>query len=269
MPLAIPSYVQSKVGVDTYRQLLSIAQYINSLEISFRDLNNHVASGGGAQQAITLTADILKQIEQALEATGPNPLNVDSLPGLLLDPQGAGIPTATVLPNINTVGPGQAYFVGGILYIANNAVNPPVWAAITSSTSPQANHLVLIGPVTGGPLTPTYRALALSDLPALSGVTITSPTIATGIAADGTGFKHGRTTTGSIALSTTVDITITFATTFANANFTPVVSIIDSSNQLQILGIKSQAAANIVVTVKNNDAGGAHTGSLAWIASHD
>lgn len=281
MPFQIPSYVQGKTleEQNLYRVIRDLASFCNSLEATVRGLNNHVVTGGAAKQVLALTPAVLSQIEKALEAAGSNPLNVDSLPGILLDPQGAGIPTATSLPDINTVGPGAAYFVGGILYIADKTVIPATWDAITTSTAPQAAHKALIGPSSGGAATPTYRSLVLTDLPTTPTgtgnlVLDTSPTIAnpkfnTGIQATGSGLKHLRTTTGSIAASTTTDVTITFATTLADANYTPVVSIIDSSNQLEILGVKSKAASNFVVTVRNNDAGGAHTGELSWVVMHD
>lgn len=278
MPIQIPSYIQGQ-DLNTYRVLLSIAQFCNSLEATVRDLNNHVATGGAAKAAVTLTPEALSQIEKALEAAGSNPLNVDSLTGVLLDPQGAGIPTALALPDINTVGPGAAYFVGGVLYIANKTVVPNVWTAITTSTSPQANHFVLIGPTAGGPLTPTYRALVTSDLPGTptgtgSIVLDTAPTIinvnlSTGVAADGSGLKHQSVTTGSIALSATVDVTLTWASAFADASYTPVVSLLDASNKLTLVGIKSFNGAGVTVTVTNTDAGAAHTGTLEVFAAHN
>lgn len=105
-----------------------------------------------------------------------------------------------------------------------------------------------------------------------SGPTITSPTVATGMAQDGSGLKHGTVTTGSIAASTYASVTLTWATAFADANYDVAVSVIQavaSQNTLRVHHIESIAAASIVVGVYNDDAGGAHTGTLTAIAIHN
>lgn len=78
-----------------------------------------------------------------------------------------------------------------------------------------------------------------------------------------------RVTTGSIALSTTTPVTLTWASAFADANYTPQASVVDASGFLQVLQIVSFSATQVVVNVRNTDAGGAHTGTLCVLALHD
>lgn len=81
--------------------------------------------------------------------------------------------------------------------------------------------------------------------------------------------KAQRVATGSIAASSSADVTLTWAVAFADTSYTVTVSVVESSASLEIVAIKTQNAGSIVVTIKNNDAGGAHTGVLHSIAFHD
>lgn len=78
-----------------------------------------------------------------------------------------------------------------------------------------------------------------------------------------------RVTTGPIALSSTVQVTLTWTTAFADALYTPVVSVVDSSGFLTVVDIASFDAATVVVNVQNNDASNPHTGVLCVLALHD
>lgn len=81
--------------------------------------------------------------------------------------------------------------------------------------------------------------------------------------------QAARITTGSIPASSTVNVTLTWNTPFADANYTPTVSVLDSLGNLEVIDVISYNASQIVVAVHNNDAGGAHTGTLLAIAVHD
>lgn len=81
--------------------------------------------------------------------------------------------------------------------------------------------------------------------------------------------KAERVTTGSIAASTSSDVTLTWSVAFADTNYTVTVSVVEATASLEIVSIKTKNAGSVVVTIINNDAGGAHTGSLNAIAFHD
>lgn len=81
--------------------------------------------------------------------------------------------------------------------------------------------------------------------------------------------KAERVTTGSIPLSSTVQVTLTWSVAFADALYTPVVSIVDSSGFLAVVNIASFDAATVVVNVQNTDASNPHTGVLCVLALHD
>jgi hypothetical protein len=92
-----------------------------------------------------------------------------------------------------------------------------------------------------------------------------------GVAGDGGGFKHKRLTTGSINATTDVDVTVTWGTTFADANYTVTASVVDATAanaSLKIVHITSVSAANCVIRVRN-DSAGALTGTLHVHAIHD
>ena len=78
-----------------------------------------------------------------------------------------------------------------------------------------------------------------------------------------------RVTTGSIALSSTVPVTLTWTTPFADANYTPMACVLDSTGFLQVVDIASYTASEVVVNVKNNDGANPHTGTLLLMALHD
>jgi hypothetical protein len=93
--------------------------------------------------------------------------------------------------------------------------------------------------------------------------------LATGVAADGGGLKHKRASTGSISASTTSTVTVSWATSFTNANYTVTCVVDDSSDTLRVLNFKNRVAASVDVRVQNTDGGGAHTGTLHCMAMHD
>ena len=67
-------------------------------------------------------------------------------------------------PAVSLAAQGSIYFDGIDFQIsANGGAYAPLL-----SLSPQADHAVLIGPTSGGPSAPTWRGLALSDLPAIA-----------------------------------------------------------------------------------------------------
>jgi hypothetical protein len=96
--------------------------------------------------------------------------------------------------------------------------------------------------------------------------TFTSPTVNTSVL-QGSGLKHQRVTTGAIGATSSVDVTLTWTSAFADANYTPVVSVVESTGILTAT-IKSFSASAVVVTVKNTSAGSL-TGTLLAQAMHD
>ena len=80
-----------------------------------------------------------------------------------------------------------------------------------------------------------------------------------------------RVTTGSLTTATYNNITITWTTAFADANYTAscsVLSSVSAAQGLEVDHIQSIGAASIVVTV-NNPTGGSLTGTLECLAVHD
>lgn len=71
---------------------------------------------------------------------------------------------AGTAPAVSLAAEGAIYFDGSNFQIsANGGAYAPLL-----SLSPQADHAVLIGPLSGGPTAPTWRGLTLSDLPAVA-----------------------------------------------------------------------------------------------------
>lgn len=95
--------------------------------------------------------------------------------------------------------------------------------------------------------------------------------IDTGIYNDGSGIKHARVTTGSVGAGSTVLVTVTWTTAFADANYTVQASVLDSTTSslaLSVVHIESITASAVTVRVLNN-AVGAITGTLHLTAIHD
>ena len=96
--------------------------------------------------------------------------------------------------------------------------------------------------------------------------------IAAGIQQDGGGFKHARITTGSISLSSSAAVTVTWTTAFFDANYTVQCSVVEADADtatLQVDHVESIAAGAVVVRVENEDSGGAKTGTLHCVGIHD
>jgi hypothetical protein len=95
--------------------------------------------------------------------------------------------------------------------------------------------------------------------------------IGSGIDNNGSGLKHARVTTGSVSGGAEGLVTITWGTAFADANYTAVPSVFEttaSASSMTVVHIESQTASAISVRVKNN-AAGSLTGIVQVIAIHD
>lgn len=111
------------------------------------------------------------------------------------------------------------------------------------------------------------RDLSLSNLFAMGSVGIGK-----GVSADGGGVKHARTTTGSVGIGSTVLVTVTWTTAFADANYTVQASVVDSTTtslSLSVVHVESVSASAVTVRVLNNSATTAITGTLHVLAVHD
>lgn len=92
-----------------------------------------------------------------------------------------------------------------------------------------------------------------------------------GISADGGGVKHARVATGSVASAAAPLITITWATPFADANYTVAASVLEGSAtslSLRVAHVETITAEAVTVRLKN-DAAGALSGTVHVIAVHD
>jgi len=95
---------------------------------------------------------------------------------------------------------------------------------------------------------------------------------ATGVGPNDRGFKHGRVSTGSVGAGASAAVTLTWTTTFADANYSVTCSLQDataSTSTIRLHHIESVAAASVVVRVVNDDGAVAHTGTLHCTAVHD
>lgn len=90
-----------------------------------------------------------------------------------------------------------------------------------------------------------------------------------GIDGNGSGIKHARISTGSIGASSNVVVTNNWGTSFANTNYTVTCSVVESTGNLAPWSMSAKTASGIGMVVHNNDAGGAHTGTLECIGMHD
>lgn len=93
----------------------------------------------------------------------------------------------------------------------------------------------------------------------------------TGVNNNGSGFKHARVTTGSVAAGSTALVTVTWSTAFADANYTVQASVLDSTTtslSLSVVHIESVVAGSITVRVLNNSVGSL-TGTIHCVAVHD
>lgn len=84
--------------------------------------------------------------------------------------------------------------------------------------------------------------------------------------------KAQRVTTGSIAGAATAAITITWASPFADANYSVSAALVEATATtatIRIHHVESISAANVVVRVVNDDAVVAKTGTLHVVAIHD
>lgn len=77
-----------------------------------------------------------------------------------------------------------------------------------------------------------------------------------------------RVTTGSIAAGVAVNVTVTWSSAFADTSYTPVVTVVQTSDTgLWVVHIVSVSTTGIVVRVKNDST--TTTGTLQAIAIHD
>jgi hypothetical protein len=106
-------------------------------------------------------------------------------------------------------------------------------------------------------------------------ITDTHTKFNTGVDPNGSGIKHARVSTGSVIASGVGQFTVTWGTAFADTSYTPTCSILESvaggtsAVDLRILRLSSQTAAQIQVTVINDDTVNARTGTINCIAMHD
>ena len=105
------------------------------------------------------------------------------------------------------------------------------------------------------------------------GTSVITPTltVSSAVSNDSGGFKHQSVSTGSIAGGASAAVTLTWATAFANASYTPICSLVEattSTSTLRIHHIESFSATQVVVRVVNDDGAIAKTGTLYVMGVH-
>lgn len=141
-----------------------------------------------------------------------------------------------------------------------------IWRTINDNESGSSPVPVVFFQVNRGSTTAVSSVqipspLCIGSLPGASATSV-------GVVNDAGGFKHMRLSTGSIAASSSADVTVTWTTSFADANYTIQAVVVESTGGLQVVTVKSQSATQAVVKVTNNT-GGSLTGTLNVIAIHD
>jgi hypothetical protein len=125
---------------------------------------------------------------------------------------------------------------------------------------------------------PLAVSTSISGNTVVATLSVTSATVETGTltvntaVAQGTGMQHERITTGAIAPEDSVPITITWDTPFPDINYTVVVSVEQSDEDLLTLyvdHIEVIEVGAVTVRIQNRDTLAAKTGILHAIAMHD
>lgn len=131
-----------------------------------------------------------------------------------------------------------------------------------------------------GAASPNTGFGVLADSPSLASAKADIAGIATAVKIDANdivqgigqtpGTKHQRFTVASVPAGTSATQVYTWAQAFADANYTAVVTMFETSATVGLVATKitAQTAASITVLITNN-AAGALTGSLRAIAIHD
>lgn len=177
-------------------------------------------------------------------------------------PTGQVVINPTTASNMNnmTIGgttPKAATFT--TLTVNTSASFAPSGTVTINPTTASAMDNVTIGGTT--PKASTFTTMT----------TTTGAVIGGGVAANGSGLKHARLTTGSILAGTDALVTHTWATTFADANYTVSASVVDATTaaaSLRVVHIETISATQVAVRVENTSAGNL-TGTLHLIAIHD
>lgn len=129
----------------------------------------------------------------------------------------------------------------------------------------------IAGPLNLGAYDLTANTLHLTGPQVFS----TLVTFNSGIAADGAGFKHSRSTVGcstAASLMATCDSTVTWTTPFADSNYTTVCSGLAAGVATGVPlngGITSVTAANVMFRTVAGTAAAAHYGLISCAAVHD
>jgi hypothetical protein len=97
-------------------------------------------------------------------------------------------------------------------------------------------------------------------------------TVTQGVTPDGGGLKHLRASVPSVSAAGALDVAITWATPFADAQYTATCSVVDSAaanGALRVHHLISVTATGVTVRLVNDDVANAHAGSVHCIAMHD
>lgn len=124
---------------------------------------------------------------------------------------------------------------------------------------------------TAGTQTTTLQATTSVTTPLVSATTsVTTPRaiVTAGVTQSG-GIKHVRVLTGGILLSSAITVTHTWATPFADANYTVCATVLEPSNELQVVGIESISSTEVKIRVQNISTTSNYNGTLHIIAIHD
>jgi hypothetical protein len=87
----------------------------------------------------------------------------------------------------------------------------------------------------------------------------------------GGGWKHQNVSTGSVSSNGAADVTLTWTTAFADANYDPICTVIGSqasNSDLRLHHIESLSSTALMVRVVNDDSSNAHSGTLVCTAMH-
>jgi hypothetical protein len=205
----------------------------------------------------------------------------DALQLIVSDASGSSVPTVLYLDHASSVAATPGFGLGmnfcGRTDSGSGSPNVPlatleaVWSDATSATRKSVFHWGVydVSTVRNG-----VSLAAISggvDIVLIEAGNAGTVKINSGLNYDGSGAKHARVSTGSIAGGASSLVTITWATAFADANYTVQVAVQDSTvaaASLSVVHVESVSASAITVRVANA-AVGAITGTLHAVAFHD
>lgn len=154
-------------------------------------------------------------------------------------------------------------------------VDPNALIALTIGESPPvdvAEQAAAEAILASQPEPPSIDAVQVEELAGNVALMLEEPPLPLPEYVDGPFVKSQSITTGSVGASTYASVTLIWTTPFWDATYRVYASVLQSTtsqNTLRVHHVESLSATQVVVGVFNDDAGGAHTGTLHVLGIHN